>query len=92
MRRGLQTSEPNDPELAAGMPNSKLAAHGTSFRQTYCSWGIGASTKRPFFSLHHLDRLGSMLAVSTSIGGGTAVHYDQGDAGKPFARLKRIVY
>lgn len=33
-----------------------------------------------------------MLAVSTSTGGGTAFHYDQGDAGKPFARLERIVY
>jgi hypothetical protein len=32
-----------------------------------------------------------MLAVSTSTGGGTAFHYDQGDAGKPFARLKKIV-
>jgi hypothetical protein len=34
----------------------------------------------------------SMLVVSTSTGGGTASHYDQGDAGKPFTCLERTVY
>jgi hypothetical protein len=75
------------PIIKAALNDVGQLRHADAHKKWY-----GKHPERATTSSARIGGLGSMLAVSTSIGGGTAFHYDQGGAGKPFVRLKRTVY